>query len=228
VWSLALAGSGHVDCSNAVYPVGFDVVSRPALPGRTPSPMVSVMRDEGDVTRVLAEISRGEHDSLEPLLPIVYAELQRLAQRQLRGERIDHTLQTSDLVHEAYLKLDALGHIQWKNRAQFFAIAAQAMRHVLVDHAKRRHAAKRGGKRRRVPLDDAMLVSDAQSNDVLAVHDALSELQAVGERLARIVECRYFAGLSIEGTAEALEISPATVKRDWTMARAWLHRKLNE
>jgi RNA polymerase sigma factor (TIGR02999 family) len=161
----------------------------------------------------------------------VYAELQRLAHRQLYGERRDHTLQTTDLVHEAYLKLDALGHIQWKNRAQFFAIAAQAMRRVLVDHAVRRQAAKRGGKRNRVPLDDAMIVSEARSDDVLALDDALSELEAtggIGERHARIVECRYFAGMSIEATAEALEISPATVKRDWTMARAWLHRTLSE
>jgi RNA polymerase sigma factor (TIGR02999 family) len=186
------------------------------------------MGDDGEVTRVLAEIRRGEHDNVDPLLPIVYAELQRLARRQLRGERGDHTLQTSDLVHEAYLKLDALGHIQWKNRAQFFALAAQAMRRVLVDHAVRRQAAKRGGKRRRVPLDDATIVSDEQSDEVLALNDALFELEAIGGRLARIVECRYFAGLSIEATAEAMEISPATVKRDWTMARAWLHRKLGE
>jgi RNA polymerase sigma factor (TIGR02999 family) len=158
----------------------------------------------------------------------VYAELQRLAHRQLYGERRDHTLQTTDLVHEAYLKLDGLGHIQWKNRAQFFAIAAQAMRRVLVDHAVRRQAAKRGGKRDRVPLDDAMIVSEARSDDVLALDDALSELEGIDERHARIVECRYFAGMSIEATAEAMEISPATVKRDWTMARAWLHRTLSE
>lgn len=186
------------------------------------------MQDEGDVTRVLAEIRSGKHNGLDPLLPVVYAELQHQAQRQLRRERPDHTLQTSDLVHEAYLKLDSLEHIQWKNRAHFFAVAAQAMRRVLVDHAVRRQAGKRGGKRRRVPLDEEMLVSDAQSDNVLALHDALYELESIGERLARIVECRYFAGLSIEATAEALEISPATVKRDWTMARAWLHRKLSE
>jgi RNA polymerase sigma factor (TIGR02999 family) len=186
------------------------------------------MRDDGEVTRVLAEIRRGQHGNLDPLLPIVYVELQRLARRHLGGERGGHTLQTSDLVHEAYLKLDSLGHIQWKNRAQFFALAAQVMRRVLVDHAVRRQAAKRGGKRRRVTLDDAMIISDEQSDDVLALHDALFELEAIGERLARIVECRYFAGLSIEATAEAMEISPATVKRDWTMARAWLHRKLSE
>lgn len=189
---------------------------------------VSAVRDEGDVTRVLGEIRRGTHDNLDPLLPIVYAELQRLAQRQLRRERRDHTLQTSDLVHEAYLRLDGLDHIQWKNRAQFFAVAAQAMRRVLVDHALRRQAVKRGGKRRRVPLEEGMIVSDAQSEDVLALHEALSDLGGINQRLTRIVECRYFAGLSIEATAQALELSPATVKRDWTMARAWLHRKLSE
>lgn len=186
------------------------------------------MGDEGDVTRAFAEMRRGKQDNLDPLLAVVYAELQRLAHRQLYGERRDHTLQTSDLVHEAYLKLDALGHIQWKNRAQFFAIAAQAMRRVLVDHAVRRQAAKRGGKQNRVPLDDAMIVSEAASDDVLALHDALSELEGIDERLAHVVECRYFAGLSIEATAEAMEVSPTTVKRDWTMARAWLHRKLSE
>jgi len=186
------------------------------------------MRTEGDVTRVLAEMRRAGHGNLDPLLPVVYGELQRLAQRQLRSERSDHTLQTADLVHEAYLKLSALGHIEWQNRAQFFAIAAQAMRRVLVNYAVRRTRSKRGGKRYQVPLDDAMIVCEAQSYEVLALNDALSQLEAINERLSRIVECRYFAGLSIEETAEALGISPATVKRDWTMARAWLHRSLSE
>lgn len=184
------------------------------------------MRDEGDVTRMLAEVRRGGRGSLDRLLPLVYGELRRLAQRQLRSERSDHTLQTGDLVHEAYLKLGALGHIDWKNRAQFFAVSAQAMRRVLVDHALRRSAGKRGGKRRKVPLDEAMIVSEQQADDVLALHDALTKLERVSERLSRIVECRYFAGLSIEETAEALAMSPATVKRDWTVARAWLHREL--
>jgi RNA polymerase sigma factor (TIGR02999 family) len=215
-------------CLPGTRPDGtFDYEPRPWLESH-PFGDVSAMQDEGDVTRVLAEIRSGKHNSLDPLLPVVYAELERQAQRQLRCERPEHTLQTSDLVHEAYLKLNGLDHIQWKNRAQFFAVAAQAMRRVLVDHAVRRHAGKRGGKRRRVPLDEHMLVSDAQSDNVLALHEALCELETIGERLVRIVECRYFAGLSIEATAEALEISPATVKRDWAMARAWLHRKLSE
>ena len=162
------------------------------------------------------------------LLPLVYAELERLAHHQLYSERSDHTLQTSDLVHETYLKLGALGRIEWKNRAQFFAIAAQAMRRVLVNHAVRRSASKRGGKRQRVPLEDGMIVSEVQADEVLALHAALSELEGIDERLARVVEFRYFAGLSIEETAEGLGVSPATVKRDWTMARAWLHRHLSE
>jgi RNA polymerase sigma factor (TIGR02999 family) len=193
-----------------------------------PLPETSAVRSEGDVTRVLAEMRRAGHVNLDPLLPVVYAELQRLAQRQLRSERRDHTMQTVDLVHEAYLKLEALGRIEWQNRAQFFAIAAQAMRRVLVNHAVRRTRCKRGGRQYQVPLDDAMIVAEAQSDDVLALNDALSELEAINERLSRIVECRYFAGLSIDETAEALGISPATVKRDWTVARAWLHRALSE
>lgn len=189
---------------------------------------MSAIRDEGDVTGVLAEIRRIGDGNLDPLLPVVYAELQRLAHRQLRAERSDHTLQTVDLVHEAYLKLGALGHLEWQNRAQFFAIAAQAMRRVLVNHSVRRTASKRGGTRHRIPLDEAMIVAEAQSDEVLALHEALCQLEGISERLSRIVECRYFAGLSIEETAETLGISPATVKRDWAVARAWLHRELSE
>jgi RNA polymerase sigma factor (TIGR02999 family) len=184
------------------------------------------MSDSGDVTRMLRQLGYGGRDALDHVLPMVYAELQRLAQRQLRGERGDHTLQTTDLVHEAYVKLGGLERIEWKNRAQFFAIAARAMRRVLVDHAAGRRAAKRGGERRKVPLDEGMLMVEEQADEVLALNDALSRLERADPRLVRIVECRYFAGLSVEETAEALEISPATVKRDWTVARAWLHREL--
>ncbi len=185
------------------------------------------MRDQGEVTRLLAELGHGGRDALDRLLPIVYAELQRIAHHQLWGERSDHTLATTDLVHEAYLKLVGLERIEWKNRAQFFAVAAQAMRRVLVDHAVSRKAQKRGGERRKVPLDQAMLVAEQPGDELLALHNALNELERINERLSRIVECRYFAGMSIEETAEALGISPATVKRDWTMARAWLHRELS-
>jgi RNA polymerase sigma factor (TIGR02999 family) len=186
------------------------------------------MRDEGEITRVLGAMGPGAQGNMHQLLPLVYAELERLAHRQLYTERSDHTLQTSDLVHETYMRLGALGRIEWKNRSQFFAIAAQAMRRVLVDHAIRRKADKRGGGRRQVPLEDGMVVSEIQAEEVLALHAALSELEGINERLARIVELRYFAGLQIDETAEVLGISPATVKRDWILARAWLHRELSE
>ena len=192
-----------------------------------PLPAGRIMRDAGDVTRMLAEMRRGGRRNLDRLLPVAYAELRRLATRQLRGERSDHTLQPTDLVHEVYLKLGSLEHVDWQNGTHFFATCAQAMRRVLVDHAVRRQASKRGGKRERVPLNDEMLIAEAEADDVLALHDALSRLESVSERLARIVECRYFAGLSIDETARALELSPATVKRDWAMARAWLHRDLS-
>jgi RNA polymerase sigma factor (TIGR02999 family) len=185
------------------------------------------MPEYGEVTRLLLQHGHGGRGALDRVLPVIYAELQQLARRQLRGERGDHTLQTADLVHEAYVKLGGLERIEWKNRAQFFAIAAQAMRRVLVDHAAGRRAAKRGGGRRKVPLDEAMLVLEEQDEEVLALNAALFELEKVNPRLVRVVECRYFAGLSIEETAEGLEISPATVKRDWTLARAWLNRELS-
>lgn len=183
------------------------------------------MSDPGEVTRLLQELGHGAR-AVDHLLPIVYDQLKQLAQRQLRGERSDHTLQTTDLVHEAYLKLSGLERIKWKSRAQFFAIAAQAMHRVLVDYALSRRAAKRGGGRHKVPFDEAMLVSAEQAEEVLALHDALTGLEQMQPRLAQIVECRYFAGMSIEETAEALDISPATVKRAWTLARAWLNREL--
>lgn len=186
------------------------------------------MTEPGDVTQLLAELGHGGRDTLDRLLPIVYSELQRIAHRQLYGERPDHTMATTDLVHEAYLKLVGLERIEWKNRAQFFAVAAQAMRRVLVDYAISRGAQKRGGTRRRIALDDAMLVAEQPADELLALHNALTELESIDPRVGRIVECRYFAGMSIEETAEALDISPATVKRDWTIGRAWLHRELSE
>jgi RNA polymerase sigma factor (TIGR02999 family) len=183
------------------------------------------MSNHGEVTRWLLELGR-DRDAVDRLLPVVYEQLQRIAQGQLRRERSDHTLQTTDLVHEAYLRLSGLDRIEWRSRAQFFAIAAQAMRRILVDHALSRRTAKRGGGRQRVPLEESMLVAAGQEEEVLALHEALSALERLEPRLARVVECRYFAGLSIEETAEALDVSPATVKRDWSVARAWLNREL--
>jgi RNA polymerase sigma factor (TIGR02999 family) len=184
------------------------------------------MSEAGDVTRLLANIRHGGREALDSLLPLVYDELQRVASHQLGNERSDHTMATTDLVHEAYLKLSGLDRIDWKSRSQFFAIAAQAMRRILVDHAHARRAAKRGGGSRKVPLEEGMLTTDEQIDELLALEKALCELEQVNERLVRIVECRYFADMSIEQTAEALSVSPATVKRDWIMARAWLNRAL--
>ena len=183
----------------------------------------------GEVTRLLAEASRGDRDAADRLVPILYDELRRMAHGRMRGERAGHTLDTTALVHEAYLELAGLERMEWRSRAHFLAVAAIAMRRVLVDYAVRRNARKRDGGRQAVPLDevaDVMLVSDERADELLALDDAMRRLAAVSERQCRVVECRYFAGMSIEESAEALRISPATVKREWTVARAWLHREL--
>lgn len=185
------------------------------------------MIPQGDITRLLAELSHGGRDALDRLLPLVYQELQVIAQRRLQNERSDHTLAATDLVHEAYLKLVGLDHIDWKSRAQFFALAAQAMRRILVNHAVHRKAQKRGGEQQRLQLDEVSLPVEQSAAEVLELDAALQRLAEMEERHSRVVECRYFAGMSIEETAEALGVSPATVKRDWTLARAWLHRELS-
>ncbi len=185
------------------------------------------MPQQGEVTRLLAELTRGGRDALDQLMPLVYEELRRVAHRRLENERSDHTFATTDLVHEAYLKLIGLDRIEWQSRVQFFAVAAQAMRRILVDYAARRTAQKRGGGRQKVSLDEIQLPVEESAEGVLALDDALQRLAAIDERHSRVVECRYFAGMSIEETAEALGVSPATVKRDWTLARAWLHRELS-
>jgi RNA polymerase sigma factor (TIGR02999 family) len=184
------------------------------------------MTQQGDITRLLAEVGPGARDALDRLLPLVYQELQRIAQRRLRNERGDHTLATNDLVHEAYLKLVGLDRIDWKSSAHFFALAAQAMRRILVDHAVRRKAQKRGGEQRRISLDEVSLPVEQSATDLIELDAALERLAVLEERQSRVVECRYFAGMSIEETAVALGVSPATIKRDWTLARAWLHREL--
>ncbi|HVR69957.1 MAG TPA: sigma-70 family RNA polymerase sigma factor [Vicinamibacteria bacterium] len=183
------------------------------------------MPDHGDVTRLLQELGHGGR-AIDELLPLVYEDLRQIARRRLGGEAGGHTLQPTALVHEAYLKLSRLQRIEWKNRSQFFAIAARAMRRVLVDHAVSRRAAKRGGGRSRVPLEDGVFVSAEDAERLIDLNDALLRLESAQPRLARVVECRYFAGLSIEETAAALDTSAATVKRDWVLARAWLSREL--
>jgi RNA polymerase sigma-70 factor, ECF subfamily len=179
-----------------------------------------------EITRMLAEYGGSERDALDRLLPHLYGELRRIAARHLRGERAGHSLQPTDLVHEAYLRLAELLGEPWKNRAQFYGVAARVMRNVLVDRARVRHAAKRGGGAVRVTLDEAFRVEEARDVDLIVLEDALRALEAIDPGKVRVVELRYFGGLSIEETAEALGISPATVKRDWTVARTWLHRRL--
>ncbi len=181
---------------------------------------------ESEVTRLLLRSAEGDRSAFDRLFPLVYDELRRVAHNRLRHERPDHTLNTTSLVHEAYLKLVGLDEIQYANRAHFFAIAAQAMRNILVSYAVRRNAQRRGGGQRPVPLDEAYLVSDQEVDDILALDEALKQLKTLNERQHQIVECRFFAGMTVEETAALLGVSEATVKRDWSLSRAWLNRAL--
>jgi RNA polymerase sigma factor (TIGR02999 family) len=181
-----------------------------------------------EVTRLLHQWTDGRPEALDRLLPQIYDELRRLASSYLRRERPDHTLQATALVHEAFLKLIDQRAVRWQNRAHFFGIAAQAMRRILVDHARAHLAGKRGAGDRRVSLDEALLVTDAPDVDVLALDEVLSRLAVIDPQQARVVELRYFAGLTMEETAEVMHISPATVGREWTLAKAWLYAELQE
>lgn len=185
------------------------------------------MPSSDNITELLHAHAAGDGDALDRLLPQVYDELRRIAGARLRRERPDHTLHATDIVHEAFMKLMPLDRVDWKDRAHFFAIASRAMRNVLIDHALRRGAVKRGGGAAPVPLDDVQLGVEQPVDDLIALSRALEELEKIDERQARVVECRFFGGLDIEETAEALGISPATVSRDWAFARAWLHRALS-
>ena len=189
-------------------------------------PTETTMRRAEDATELLRASTDGSREALDALFPMVYQELRRMARRQLQMERTGHTLGTTGLLHETYLKLVKVERLRYRDRAHFFAIAARAMRWVLVSYATRRKAAKRGGGRSEVPLDDAMALARQRSEELLALEDALRRLEAEDPRHGQVVECRFFGGMSIEETAEALGVSPATVKRDWTLARAWLHREL--
>jgi RNA polymerase sigma factor (TIGR02999 family) len=180
-----------------------------------------------DVTRLLHDWRSGDATALNQLMPLVYDELKRIAAAYLRRESSGHTLQATALVNEAYLKLVDQTRADWQNRAQFFGVAAQLMRRILVDHVRERQAAKRGSGVERITFDAALDVSQPHDVDLLALDDALSELGRFDPRQSRIVELRYFGGLEINETAEVLGISPATVKREWTSARAWLYNQLN-
>jgi len=183
-------------------------------------------RSSPDVTRLLEDVSAGNDNALAALMPVVYAELRRQAARYLRRERSDHTLQPTALVNEAFIRLVDQRNVRWQNRAHFFGVAAQAMRRILVDHARTRHRIKRGGIQERVTLVDSVAATAESAVDLLALDRLLARLEALDSRQSRIVELRFFAGLSVEETAEILEISPATVKREWSMAKAWLHSQL--
>lgn len=183
--------------------------------------------DPPGVTELLAAWRGGDREALERLMPMVYAELRRLARQRLARERKDHTLATGALVHEAYLRLAGQGRARFRDRAHFFAVASSMMRRVLVDYARTRGYQKRGGGAVHVPLDDARAVSAERAFEVVALDDALTALAELDERRSRIVELRVFGGLSVEETAETLQVSPGTVRRDWTLAKAWLRRRLD-
>lgn len=182
---------------------------------------------DNEVTRLLESWSSGRQEALDELMPLVYQELRRMAKRYMNSQPSGHTLQTTALIHEAYLKLADQQEKNWQNRAHFFAVAAQAMRHILVDHARSYKTEKRGGETEIISLEDAAIVSAERAAEVVALDEALQNLSDLDERKARVVELRYFGGLSLEETAEVLKISPNTVKRDWNFAKMWLLRELS-
>lgn len=186
------------------------------------------MSPQKSITQLLLQGSNGDRAALDELLPVVYDQLRQLADGYLRRERSDHTLQPTALVHEAYLRLVDQKNVDWRNRAQFFGLAAQMMRRILVNYAHDRHAAKRGGHAPRLSLDEAVSFFEECDVDLVALDDALRGLEALDPAQNRIVELRFFGGLTIDETAEVLGVSASTVKREWSMAKAWLHRELSE
>jgi RNA polymerase sigma-70 factor (ECF subfamily) len=179
-----------------------------------------------DVTQVLRELSDGQKDAPDRLMPLVYNELRKLAQGYLQDERPDHTLQATALVHEAYIRLVDWKNVSWQNRAHFFALAAQVMRRILVDHAREKQAQKRGGGLTKLSLHEAVSFPQQSEIDLVLLDDAMKALAEFDLTQSKIVELRFFGGLTIEETAEAMRISPATVKREWKMAKAWLHKSI--
>jgi RNA polymerase sigma factor (TIGR02999 family) len=180
-----------------------------------------------EVSELLVKWNQGDQEALNQLMPLVYNELRRLASSYLRRERPDHTLQTTALVHEAYLKLVDQRHQDLQSRRHFFILTAQLMRHILVDYARRYKAKKRGGAQVKLPLDEAKEVCDGKNPDLLVLDEAISELSILDPQQGRVVELRVFGGLSIEETAEVMKISPRTVHREWSMAKAWVHQQIN-
>lgn len=185
-----------------------------------------MQRPSSEVTRLLQEWSNGQEQALDRLLPQIHGELRKLAASYMRKERLDHTLQPTALVNEAFLKLIDQRAVKWQNRAHFFGIAAQAMRRILVDHARAHMAGKRGDGAQKVPLDDAIMIVGTVDVDLLALDDALTRLAAIDPQQSRVVELRFFGGLTMDETAEVMRISPATVGREWRMAKAWLFAEI--
>jgi RNA polymerase sigma-70 factor, ECF subfamily len=184
------------------------------------------MRPSSDVTVLLGELTKGNAEAASKLIPVVYDELRRLASRQMRRERADHTLQATALVHEAYIKLVHQRSVNWQNRAHFLGVAAQVMRRILIDHARGHLREKRGGDQQVVPLDEAIVFSPEKSEYLMKVDEALERLTKLDPRQGKIVELRFFGGLTVEETAEILNFSTKTVKREWSSAKAWLHGEL--
>jgi len=195
-------------------------------PGNAGQYVLAMGSSRSEVTQLLQQWTDGRQDALDRLLPQVYAELRRLASSYLRRERPNHTLQATALVHEAFLKLIDQRAVRWQNRAHFFGIAAQAMRRILVDHARAHAAGKRGAGDRQVSLDEALVVTAAPDVDLLALDEVLTRLATIDPQQSRVVELRFFGGLTMEETAEVMDISPATVGREWTLAKAWLYAEL--
>jgi len=186
------------------------------------------MSETQEVTLLLTALTRGDDAAASRLIPVVYAELRRLAESYMRRERVDHTLQATALVHEAYLKLIGQNSVNWQSRAHFFGVAAQLMRRILIDHARGHVRQKRGGEQKKVSLDEAFVSIEQQADELVAVDDSLNRLAKIDPRQARVVELRFFGGLSVEEAAEVLGVSPKTVKRDWSVAKAWLYADLKE
>lgn len=181
-----------------------------------------------NISLILKDWSSGNRDAVDELMPVIYDELKKIAAQYLRKERREHTLQPTELAHEAYLKLIDISNVNWQDRAHFFAVSAQVIRHILVDHARAKATDKRGGAAERIVLDEAISFSEEQDTDLLALDEALKNLATFDEQQSKIVELRFFGGLTIEETAEVLKISPATIKREWTLAKAWLFKRMKD
>jgi RNA polymerase sigma factor (TIGR02999 family) len=185
------------------------------------------MSDAHSVTKLLEQWNSGDREALDKLLPLIYEELRKMAKRYMRQQNPGHTLQTTALIHEAYLRMVQQKEKHFENRAHFFGVAATAMRHILVDYARTRQTAKRGGGARPVSLEEAALVTQERAAELVDFDEALKELETLSQRQSRVVELRYFGGLTVEETATVLAVSPETVMRDWTMAKTWLHHALS-